>query len=244
MAVPSRNVVEIITGDPAMTAKILQVVNSAFFGVPSEVVSPLAAVRLLGFDLVSSLALSVGSVSQVTDRWFETLAEQWWRHSLTTASFAKVIAQAENAEARMVDTAMTAGLLHDVGKLVLVSCLGDDYLKLLRDAQNRLEPLWQLEQDTYGTSHAEVGAYLLALWALPDPIVEAVAYHHRPREMAEPPVSLTAVHVANGVAHQYAGRSASPADQEYLEQCGLDGRYADWEQACHAAAERDGHEHE
>ena len=80
----------------------------------------------------------------------------------------------------MANATMTAGLLHDVGKLVLCSGRGDDYLELTQDAKNGSEPLWQLEQEALGTSHAEVGAYLLALWALPDAIVEVVAYHQQP----------------------------------------------------------------
>lgn len=229
------NVAEIIARDPAMTAKVLQVVNSAFFGVRREVVNPLEAVRQLGFDLISSLALSAGIFGQVVDKRFEALAEQLWRHSFTTAAFAKAIAQAENAEAKVVDTAMTAALVHDLGKLILASCLGDEYLALLRDARKSSEPMWQLEQEAFGTTHAEVGAYLLALWALPDRIVEVVAYHHCPSEMTDQSrFPLTMVHVANGFAHECAGDSTG-IDEDYLEACGLDGRFAEWQQVCREA---------
>ena len=128
---------------------------------------------------------------------------------------------------------MTAGLLHDVGKLVLASGLGDNYRELMGDAKNKAEPLWQLEQESLGASHAEVGAYLLSLWALPDAIVDVVAYHHRPGEVTDQGgVPLTAVHVANGFAHQCVGDPVTLVDHDYLERCGLDGRYEDWEQTC------------
>ena len=226
-------VAEIVGSDPALTARVLQVVNSAFFGMRREVANPLEAVRQLGFDLVGSLALSAGIFGQLADPRFERFAGALWRHSLTTATFAKTIARAEGAKADVVNATMTAGLLHDVGKLVLCSGRGDDYLELTQSAKNGSEPLWQLEQEALGTSHAEVGAYLLGLWALPDAIVEVVAYHHSPQQAAAGDgLLLTAVHVANGFAHQGADDRAARVDQEHLEQCGLEDRYEEWEQTC------------
>ena len=228
---------EIIAGDAAMTAKILQVVNSAFFGVRREIVNPIDAVRLLGFDVIRALVLSAGVFGRPADTRVASLTEQLWRHSFTTSAYARVIARAEDADAKAVDLAVTAGLLHDVGKLVLATCFGDDYLRLCRDQQQKAQPLWQVEQAAYGATHAEVGGHLLSLWSLPDSITEVVFSHHQPSEFVNDDVAaLTAVHVANSLAHRGAGNDVEGhLNSEFLELHGLCDRVHDWEHACREA---------
>ena len=232
---------ELIARDPAMIAKILQVVNSAFFGSRREIVSPIDAVRLLGFDLLQALVLSAGVFGQAADKSFAPLAEQLWQHSFTTAANAKAIARTENADAKTVDIVVTTALLHDVGKLVLAA-YDDDYLQLLRNSQQSTQHMWEIEAKTYGTSHAEVGGYLLSLWGLPDPIAGVVAFHHRPQDADDQGLSpLAVVHAANGLAYTDAGQEAEDnLDSAYLEQCGLTERVDEWEHACREAGDGGG----
>ena len=236
----AETVAEIIASDPAMTAKVLQIVNSAFFGRRREIDNAADAVRLLGFDLVHSLTLSAGVFSPNSDRALGPFTDQLWRHSVMTASFAKLIVRAEKADTATFNAAMTAALIHDVGKLVLAASAPAEYLALLRDAPNQPEPIWELETETFGTSHAEVGGYLLALWAIPDPIAEIVAYHHCPADMpARGLTALAAVHVADGLAHHLSDRGDAERptriDWDYLRASGLGDRYEGWEQTCRAA---------
>lgn len=240
----AETVAEIVASDPAMVAKVLQIVNSAFFGLRREIDNAADAVRLLGFDLVHSLALSAGVFSPGSDRALAPLTDQLWRHSVMTASFVRLIVRAERADTATANAAVTAALVHDVGKLVLATSATAEYLALLQDASNRPEPIWELETDTFGTSHAEVGGYLLALWALPDPIAEVVAYHHCPADMPGSGLTaLAAVHVADGIVHhlQDGDDTEKPAgiDWDYLEESGLSDRYEEWETACREAISGD-----
>jgi len=144
-----------------------------------------------------------------------------WAHSLDTGAAAKAIAQMENAERKLADEAFVAGLLHDTGKLVLAANYVDQYgevLKLMRN--DSLEPC-QAEQQVFGASHADVGGYLLGLWGLPVPVVEAIAFHHRPAGAPEKSMSpLTAVHAGNALVHQTGATTGNTAhsrlDTAYL----------------------------
>ncbi len=195
---------DIVSRDPAMTAKVLQLVNSAFFGVPRRISSPSKAVALLGADTIKALVLGVGVFSQFSDSaggGFDL--EALWEHSFRTAAAAKRIALAEGVDGQETDEAFTGGLLHDVGKLVLGRGFPERYHDALSHASERGIEHVQSEREIFGATHAEVGAYLLALWGLPDPVVAAVAYHHTPDALAGVTFGpVIAVHAANAFAHE------------------------------------------
>jgi HD-like signal output (HDOD) protein len=130
-----------------------------------------------------------------------------------------------------------AGLLHDVGKLVLAANLPQQYEEALQRMQTEGLADWQAEQAVFGTSHAEVGAYLLGLWGLPEPIVEALAFHHSPSACTDRSLSpLTTVHVANGLAHAGGMHGTAVAgawlDHAYISQVGLVDRLPVWQEHC------------
>lgn len=191
---------EIISKDIGMTAKILQMVNSAFFGLRRNVSSPTEATLLLGLDTIMSLVLSIqvfSSFEHVDCPEFST--QHLWTHStevgMTAKAFAKV---AQKDASKLADDTMTAGLLHDTGKLVLISSRADDYKKVMKLTKTENISLIEAERFVFGATHAEIGAYLLGLWGLPDSVVEAVAFHHDPLD--SPSCSfgpLTAVYLAN-----------------------------------------------
>lgn len=223
------SVAAIIARDPPMAAKILQLVNSAFFSHAQHVGDLPQALRMLGLDTIKALVLSVQVFSQFDA---ETLAglsvDRVWRHSVRTGALARAIARAERAPREVETDAFTAALLHDVGKLILAANLPNIYAKLgpLREAE-AIDP-GEAERRLFGATHAETGAYLLGLWGLPESIVEAVAFHHHPGDR-EPRAAgaLTWVHVANALAH-LPDAPAGVLDAEYLGDLDLLERLPVW----------------
>jgi putative nucleotidyltransferase with HDIG domain len=204
---------ELIAQDASLTAKLLQVANSAFFGLERPVVGVPDAVQVLGFNLVKSVSLSHSLFASLNPSAVGELSpDRLYLHCLATALLAQRIALGENGDPTMVDAAFTAGILHDTGKLVLASALPEHYRRAVQLAADELMPQWQAEANVFGVSHAEVGAYLLGLWGLPAAIVEAVAWHHQPgrRESREFGV-LAAVHIAD-----YLQSHLLPASQRRL----------------------------
>ncbi|MDH3589850.1 MAG: response regulator, partial [Gammaproteobacteria bacterium] len=195
-AKPLIDIGEIISKDVAMTAKVLKVVNSAFFGLNRHVESPAQAVAILGLDAVRGLVLTAKVFADVKKAAALDL-ERLWEHSAATGALARRIAQDEEQPRKVVDLSQMAGMLHDIGRLVLASQFGDKYEQVLEMQQQTGEPDWQCERAIFGQTHNEVGAYLLGLWGLPNPIVEAAAFHHQPVNGAGDVFSpLTAVYLA------------------------------------------------
>jgi putative nucleotidyltransferase with HDIG domain len=211
---------QIIERDPAMTAKILQLANSAFFGLRRRISNPADAVAYLGLDHVQHLFLAVHAFSQFTPPRASSFSiELLWEHSLATAAMAKSIAKEEEAGKVVAEDAFTAGLLHDLGKLMLACRLVRSHSEAVYAAKMRGVPLWVAEQEVLSVTHAEVGAYLLGLWGLPDSIVESVAYHHRPMECVGTGFcALTALHAADyqNINQSYAGLPSPLPDMDYL----------------------------
>jgi putative nucleotidyltransferase with HDIG domain len=217
----------IIERDAGMTAKILQLANSAFFGVRGQVSTANDAIFRLGLDVVKALALSVHVFSVFETGHVKRLGlGHVWPHSLSTASLARKIAVKQAAEPAVVDAAFTAGLLHDMGKLILAANVPDDYQEALtRSAKARVNS-WQGEYVAFGVTHAEIGAYLIGLWGLPDCLVEAIAYHHNPSRSQDKQFGpVAAVHLANALDHCRRSGPESAAnpdfDAGYLGRIGL-----------------------
>jgi HD-like signal output (HDOD) protein/CheY-like chemotaxis protein len=228
-----------IAQDPGMTAKMLQLVNSAFFGFNRRVTDPTEAVLQLGLETIKSLVLGLHVFSELQPaRRGPISAEQLWHHSLSTAGTAKRIAQLERQEKAIVEESFTAGLLHDIGRLVLLTNRPEEYAKAFALAQNSGKTLVEAEREVFGASHPEIGGYLLGLWGLPIALVESAVFHHQPsRCMTRTFSPLTSVHVAN-VLEQETAAAPGPAsraelDAEYLKEVGVWGRLLAWrETAC------------
>jgi HD-like signal output (HDOD) protein/CheY-like chemotaxis protein len=235
----------IVSQDIGMSAKVLQLVNSAFFGVRQHVSSPSQAVALLGLDTVKALVLSINVFSEFQGMRAQGLSlDALWRHSVNVAGFAKTIARAEKAGSKTADHAFVAGLLHDVGKLVFATKLPAEYAETLALAAKNGNTLYEAERERFGATHAELGAYLLGLWGFSDPIVEAIAFHHRPdKSPVREFTTLTAVHVANVLEHemnpQGSSGAASLLDKVYIADLGLTERLSEWKDVCRETLEED-----
>jgi HD-like signal output (HDOD) protein/ActR/RegA family two-component response regulator len=222
-------VAEIVSQDLGMSAKTLQLVNSGFFGTPQHVLHPAGAVELLGLERLAALAASTKAfVPLAID---EPRFEAFFKHSRAVARTAQRIAQSEGADRAGIDAAFTGGLLHAVGILVLSHGAQERFARaILRSGlENKKFP--EIEQDEFHSTYDSVGAYLLALWGLPEQVVQIVACHANPGKCGENnTVSLAAVHAANELLHESAAEpsQASGVDLDYLEKIGLASRLDVW----------------
>lgn len=235
---------DIIATDLAMTAKILQVVNSAFFGLVRKISDPKEAVMLLGTETIKALVLSVKIFSEFNQKkytWFNF--DELFNHSMSVSMFAQTISKEERLDQYLVNNALMAGMFHDLGKLILVTNFQEAYQKILIVAQHEGQHLWELENDQFGTSHAEIGAYLMGLWGLDYPVIEAIAYHHCPgKSLAASTGLLTAVHFGDAydrlkMTEDSAGK-LKQLDRGYLDNLGVGHRLDDWQMVCQNLAER------
>jgi putative nucleotidyltransferase with HDIG domain len=227
---------EIVGKDLGMSAKILQLVNSSFFGLPNHISNPSQAVLFLGLDTIKALALTIGLFSKLDTSILNTLnIKNIYEHSLNTGAIAREIARTENMEMETIDNSFMAGMLHDIGKLILALNFPDAYAEALKLADQEKVPFHDAEKKVIGATHAEVGAYLLGLWGLPDTIVEAVAFHHIPGKCSlKGFCELTFVHAANYIEHH--GQTAANTknikdkfDKAYMSQFDLHDKLPTWE---------------
>lgn len=224
-----KRVASIIGQDLAMTAKVLQLVNSAFFGLGRRVANIEQAVSYLGVEVIRSLVVSQAAFSafEAVDLEF---FQQLWEHSTQTAALAKLIAERESRDPIVHGESLQAGMLHDIGALVLAARLQDRY-RDVRDTEHSEGTLAAREQEAFGCDHGRIGAYLMGLWGLSDRIVEAIAYHDRPLDCAFRAFSpLTAVHAASALVLEAAGKAEfeSKLDLPYLEAVGCADRLESW----------------
>ena len=225
-----------IAKDPGMTAKILQLVNSAFFGLCRQISDPTEAVLQLGLETIKSLVLGIHVFSELESAGNGPFsADELWRHSLSTARTARRIAQLERQEKRIIEESFTAGLLHDIGRLVLLANFSTQYTEVFEYANKSGITLEEAERSVFGAGHPEVGGYLLGLWGLPISLVESAVYHHHPgRCLTRAFTPLTAVHVANVLEQETAvvpGPASLPQwDREYLAGLGLENRIPVWKE--------------
>lgn len=223
-------IARIISKDVAMAAKILQLSNSAFVGASGRVSSLVHALSLIGTETVRTLVLSVHVFSQFDGKpQIRASLSALWEHSVAVASLAQRIASCENCAKAMVEQSFTAGLLHDIGRVVLLAEMPSEYHQIY-EAQPG--PSKTLELERLGCTHAEVGAYLMSIWGLPFPLVHAVAFHHHPSESTETEFScLTAVHAAEAIV---CATAAPPLNHEveidinYLNRLGLREKEVVW----------------
>ncbi len=226
----------LISHEPVMSAKILQVVNSAFFGLTREISDPTECVMVLGAERIKALILLAGVFSQYAAAKCPGFApEPVWGHSIQVGAFARAIALGETKNARTAEAAFTAGLLHDIGKLILAGNLPEMYDTVQKLKVSKNITAREAEMEILGASHAELGACLLATWGLPLPILEAIAWHHEPSRSEEKGFSLlAAVHAANIFAQESpAGEAArDTVDIMYLMQSGLGDCRNRWREFC------------
>jgi len=231
-------VAAIIERDAGMTAKVLQIVNSGTYGLKQQVTNVVQAAKLLGLSNIRNLVLAAEAF-QPTDE--DSLPPNFkiddlWDHSLQVAQFAKRITMHEIEDQKRGDDAFTAGLLHDIGQIILAIKRTDEFGEALRIAQEQGELLIDVEKEIFGATHAEVGGYLLELWGLPDIVTEAITFHNIPSGCEHEEFSIvTALHVANYYSEDGDDEGitvTSSLDMVHLERIGHDHKTEEWYDLC------------
>jgi putative nucleotidyltransferase with HDIG domain len=235
--VATEKIAHIVEQDVALSAKLLQLVNSAFFGLARDVVDLNTAVGCLGVPILHDLVLTLNVFRPFTLDEFvtEDYLEGFQRHALLTAGIASRIVR----DRKQSPAVIQAAFLHDVGKLVIAERTPAHFARARIQSESEDKAFFETEEKLAGISHAEVGAYLLSLWGLPHPIVEAIAHHHHPqRATPEALDTVVTVYLANLLAHEKEAaekRTRPPAiDMEILQKCGIADQVPGWRQFANA----------
>lgn len=200
---PTKDLVSHITHDPILTARVLKLVNSAYFGLSRKVTSIQQSVVYVGINTIKNLAVSVaamGSLPQSNTAGLDM--SNFWLHSLVTAVVAKLLAEKNNVPGAEVSTFFISALLHDIGEIIFSQAHPAIYAKVLEEAKKMEKPLHTIEQDVFGIDHAELGAKLAEKWQLPQPMADAIRYHHDTSQIKENQILNRIVFVANQVAKE------------------------------------------
>lgn len=210
---------EIIADDTALAAKVLRLANSAFYGLQKQVTTLNKAVMILGFNTVKNLALSVSIYSLFKERPGSPIdVKGLWQHSLGCAVAAQIIT--DNLYKKLGEEAFLFGILHDVGKIVFINAIPQEYEKVLLLMQERQMPQDEAEMEVLGFAHQRLGSQLLDTWKFPDNIVQAVKYHHDPQlktAKLDPQLKdlIRALFLGNQMAKAlHLGRSSNPVREE------------------------------
>jgi len=190
---PRITIVEIsafISNDPALTTKVLKMVNSAIYGFPGRIASVSHATMLLGLNVIKGLLLGV-SVFELMQKTMSGLYE----HSLACAIASRIIAQKKNL--KEPEEVSVAGLLHDIGKVILTLEFAQEYENAMKEAQEKKISIYEAEKNQFNASHADVGGWLAEKWRFPNNLIEVIEYHHRPTLAKNAPMETAIVHMAD-----------------------------------------------
>jgi HD-like signal output (HDOD) protein len=217
---------EVISQDQSLTAKILHLVNSAFYGVKKEIKTINRAVIILGFSAVRSaaLAISVFDYFKGNDSSEQCSLEKFWEHSIAVAGICKVLNQKANLQ--LGEEAFVVGLLHDTGKLVMKKYFPADFTELGRHLLVNEKNWYEGEREIFKVDHAVIGKTVFRYWNFPVCIVEAIHLHHTPTAGASYPQLSALVHLADYLSYQLEmgsplSRPPSACDDEALTILGL-----------------------
>jgi len=192
-----QEVAALVSADSALAARVLQVVNSAFFRLARRITNIEQAVNYLGFTAIRNLAVSL----EIFAQWPRGASGVLDLHKLQSHAHAVAsVASSLTAGTLIADDTMLAGLLHDIGYWILAQECPADLHQAIELAASQAIPLHAAETQVIGASHAEIGAYLLGIWGLPYPVIEAVAHHHLPQRVSQSEFDVLA---AVAVAHAF-----------------------------------------
>ncbi|BCS89817.1 response regulator [Pseudodesulfovibrio sediminis] len=199
---PSIEVIaEFVSKDVGLVAKILKLINSPYFGLTAHVDSVQKAITMLGLNTLKSLVISTYLFMLYDEKLFPDFSlAKLWEHSFRVSHIAQMLAECDGASRDVASQCRIAGMLHDIGKLILVFSFPDKYAEIFERVQTNGGPLYAVEMDVLGTTHAETGAYLLGLWGISNSVVHAISHHNEYTELNDSVAMY--LYVANIIDHQ------------------------------------------
>ncbi len=196
----ARDIGKVVSDDPGLTARLLRIVNSAFFSFPQRIQTVSHAVTIIGTEQLRDLALATSVLQMFKDIPPELVdMDSFWRHSMACGVAARVMA-AKRRESN-IERFFMAGMLHDIGSLIIFLKNGAKAREVLDRCAETGELRYKVEQDLLGFTHATVGRALLKAWKLPEAQQEAIGFHHAPGQAPRFPVEAAMVHVADIIAN-------------------------------------------
>lgn len=225
----ARDLVKVIKLDPVLMAKVLKLINSTYFGMPQEITSISRAVLLLGVNTIKNLALSTAVVNTVSDKKDNPFdLHEVWEHALGAAVAAKLIAKRRGVKLKDLEEYFIAGLLHDIGQILLISYVPKVYAKVLKTSDDDFTVLNDEERKVFGCDHAQLGALVAEKWKLTPNLIAAIRDHHEPEKYLDHPHAdfILTTAAANYFVHQeglgFRGDSLfDPLDDLVWERLGI-----------------------
>ena len=211
----------VLKRDQVMTAKILRIVNSTLFGFSRTITTLEDAIPLLGFKEIRNIVTSATVLKLMSDTGGSDIFDRkkFWKHSIGCAIVCKLIAKYIGVSTD--EEYFTAGLLHDIGKLVLDQLFPNEFRKVLVLVDEQSIPFRKAERHIFGQPHQEIGSYLLEKWKIPAIVIDAVRNHHSPVDGSVDPLLVSAVHISDIIAHMLAigssGENTVPKFEDYAE---------------------------
>ncbi len=231
-----KQVGQTIAKDIGMSSKILQVVNGTSYGQRPRIADPVHAVTYLGQKAAEGLVLTNGIFSKVPARKLRKFSVMGLQeHCTRVGTLARNICKLEGFDREGQELANMAGILHDAGKMILISRFADEFYEAIQVSRAGGRPLHDIERELIGVTHAEIGGLLLDLWGLPSEIVEAGTFHHEPSLCLDEKFSIvTAVHIADNLDHELCteigGGCPKELDKKYIARLGLEEKLQQWRQ--------------
>jgi len=223
------DIAAILAEDPAMSAQVLKISNSAFYGLANPVPTVKQAIIVLGMGEVRNLVLGAAVFTAFAggshDREYH---ENFWRHSLAVAVASRMLIRTHRVQQFLeAETAFSAGLLHDIGKIVVLCYAPAEHRKVRHLQTRRPMPDVAAETEVMGVNHTQIGAFLAQRWNLPREIVDTIAFHHRPQGAEDALLYPVVVDIANFLAHAAFDQrqetiSCLPPESESMDRLGLD----------------------
>jgi putative nucleotidyltransferase with HDIG domain len=192
------DIANIVSQDPALTARILRIANSPYYGFPSKIDSVSRAITVIGTQDLYQLVLATSVIDVVDQTRIERdMLETFWRHSLMTGLVARDLARKCDTPVLQVERMFVAGLLHDIGSIVMALRIPELSKVMMRCADKLEMTISQAEQNVFDLDHGMVGAELMANWNLPEMLQQCARHHHEPEDANSHSLEVAIVHLAN-----------------------------------------------
>ena len=190
----------IVSEDSALAAKVLMIANSALFNFPSKIDTISKAITIIGHKQLSEIVLSCSIVAMFKDIPQDVIdMELFWRHSIAVATTARILAASRREQ--NIEKFFTAGLLHDIGKLIIFIETPKYAVEVINQCVEKNELMHKVEKEVLGFDHAKLGGLLLKKWKLPEGIVSSVYYHHMPSISSGDIIGPSIIHIADIITH-------------------------------------------